>query len=93
MAEDGIGVGVEKSCLSDFLDDLKGRMILLSDPSRLPEDEDKDMLIQALKHPSLVIGQPGIGKTAGIISTIKELNKDLPKEKQWGFKKILLVKL
>ena len=38
----------------------------------------------------LIVGLPGIGKTCGIISSIKEMNKRLPAEKQLGFKKILL---
>ena len=38
----------------------------------------------------MVLGDPGIGKTCGIVSIIDELNAQLPADKKLGFKKILL---
>lgn len=79
-----LGIG---SCnLSDFFMDLKGQLSLVSGLCPMPDD----LSLQEVRRPLLVIGKPGIGKTCGILSIINELNKQLPKEKQFSMKKILL---
>ena len=79
-----LGVG---SCnLSDFFMDLKGQLSLVSGLYPMPEG----LTLASVRRPLLVIGKPGIGKTCGILSILNDLNKMLPKEKQFGMKKILL---
>lgn len=79
-------LGVGKCTLTDFLDALRGQMLLMSGKVQVPELTSKE----AIRRPLLVIGKPGIGKTCGIASVIEEVNAQLPPEKHWGFKKILL---
>lgn len=81
------GLNLPKSCMSDFYSDLEGRLALLTE--KVPYKEF-GLTLEEVRKPLLVIGLPGIGKTSGIISIINKFNKELPKEKQLGFKKILL---
>ena len=86
-AEESEGLNLPKSTLTEFFDDVEGRLALLTG---LVPYEDFGLTLEDVRKPLLVIGKPGIGKTMGILSSIKELNKKLPPEKQLGFKKILL---
>ena len=81
------GLNVPQSTLTEFFDDVEGKLALLTG---LVPYEDFGLTLEEIRRPMLVVGLPGIGKTCGIISSIKELNKKLPKEKKLGFKKILL---
>lgn len=80
-------LNLPQSTLSEFFEDVEGRLALLTG---LVPYEDFDLTLEEVRKPLLVIGKPGIGKTCGIISSIKELNKKLPQDKKLGFKKILL---
>ena len=88
------GLGVDKSTMSEFFDTLEGTLALLTGLVTIPNAE---IPLEDLRKPLLVIGTPGVGKTAGIISMIKKINKRLEesdnetiKEHKLGFKKILL---
>lgn len=81
------GLNLPKSTLSEFFTDVRGKLFLLTG---LVPYEDYGLTLEEVRKPMLVIGQPGIGKTCGIISAIKDLNRQLPPEKKLGFKKILL---
>lgn len=87
IAEEVEGLNVPKCRLSEFFDDVEGKLALLTG---LVNYEEFGLTLEDVRKPVLVIGKPGIGKTCGIISSIKEMNKKLPKDKQLGFKKILL---
>lgn len=80
-------LNLPKSTLTEFFDDVEGKLALLTG---LVPYEEFGLTLEQIRRPLLVIGKPGIGKTCGIISCIKELNKKLPPEKKLGFKKILL---
>lgn len=80
-------LNIPQSTLTEFFDDVEGKLALLTG---LVNYEDFGLTLEDVRKPLLVVGKPGIGKTCGIISSIKELNKKLPKDKKLGFKKILL---
>lgn len=84
MRED---LGIPKSSFEEFMEDLRGRLAFISGKLNY---EDYGLTLKDVRKPVLVIGLPGIGKTCGVISIIKELNSTLPVNKQFGFKKILL---
>jgi len=82
-------MNASKSSMVDFFDDLEARLSLITgiiDPSEV------GLTLEQVRKPMLVIGDPGIGKTCGIISIIKNLNETKLASKgiQLGFKKILL---
>lgn len=81
------GLNVPMSTLSEFFDDLEGRLSLITG---LYSMEEQGLSLADVRKPMLVIGLPGIGKTCGIMSIIKKLNSVLPADKKLGFKKILL---
>ena len=81
------GLNLPHSTLTEFFDDVEGKLAMLTG---LVPYEDFGLTLEEIRRPLLAIGKPGIGKTCGIISSIKEMNKKLPKEKHLGFKKILL---
>jgi len=83
------GLNLPKCHLSDFFEAVEDRLYLLT---KYSDDEYNQfgLTLDDIRKPMLVVGKPGIGKTCGIISSIRELNKSLPKERQLGFKKILL---
>lgn len=80
-------LGIPKSKFSDFLDELRSKLIFVSGQLKC---EDFGLRLQDVRKPLLCVGLPGIGKTCGVISVINEINASLPPEKQFGFKKILL---
>ena len=80
-------LGIPKSGFTDFLDDLRSRLVFISGQLSC---EDFGLTLKDVRKPVLCIGLPGIGKTCGIISVINEINSKLPADKQFGFKKILL---
>lgn len=80
-------LNLPKIGLSEFFHDLEGRLALLTG---LVNPDQFDLTLEDIRRPVLIIGLPGIGKTCGIISTIKKMNSKLPENKQLGFKKILL---
>jgi len=81
------GLNIPKSNLSEFFDDVEGKLALLTG---LVDASQFGLTLEQIRKPLLVIGPPGIGKTCGIIASIREMNKKLPKERKLGFKKILL---
>lgn len=80
-------LGIPKSRLSDFLDDLRSRLVFISGKLSC---EDFGLTLKDVRKPVLCIGLPGIGKTCGVMSVLNEINSMMPPEKQFGFKKILL---
>ena len=91
MAEVREGLNIEKSSLREFVDALKGRLGLLA----LSDEELQayGLDLESVRIPMLVLGTPGVGKTCSVISTVKQVNKELPPDKQFKFKKIQLGKL
>lgn len=83
-AEENIGVGT--GCLSDFFLALSDQLKFVGGVFPLPEG----LSLEEVRRPNLVIGDPGIGKTCGIVSVINEINGQLPPDKQFKMKKILL---
>lgn len=81
------GLNVSSTNLTEFFEDLEGRLSLITG---MTPYEDTGLTLQDIRKPILVTGLPGIGKTCGIMSIQKKLNRVLPKDKQLGFKKILL---
>ena len=79
-------IGVDKCDLSEFFTCLKGQLQLVTGLVDMP----KELTLADVRRPNMVLGDPGIGKTCGIVSIIDELNAKLPADKQLGFKKILL---
>lgn len=82
-------LNVPKSNMSSFYDDLEARLALLTG---IVSMEDLGLTLEQVRKPMLVVGLPGIGKTAGIMSIIKNLNETKLKGtgRELGFKKILL---
>lgn len=79
-------IGVDKCALSEFFTCLKGQLQLVTGLIEMPSE----LTLADVRRPNMVLGDPGIGKTCGIISIIDELNAQLPTDKKLGFKKILL---
>lgn len=82
-------MNVTKSTMTDFFTDLEGRLALLTG---IINPSDLGLTLEQVRKPMLVIGDPGVGKTCGIMSIIKKLNETKLKSKgiELGFKKILL---
>lgn len=74
--------------LGSFFEEVRGRLSVLT--SGMLDEETAIEAGNVYRKPILVTGDPGIGKTFGIISIIEELNRQLPAEKQIGFVKIPL---
>lgn len=87
MFDENEDLGVPKSNMSEFIQDLRGRLTLLTD---LVDYESLGLSLKQIRKPYFVVGLPGIGKTCGIQNVIKEINEELPEGKKLGFKKILL---
>lgn len=90
MAEstDKEGLGIPKSKFSDFLDELRNKLIFMSGKLNC---EDFGLELKDVRKPILCIGLPGIGKTCGVMSVINEVNKMVEEQGiSFGFKKILL---
>lgn len=85
MAEALLNVG--KSSLTEFLDDLEAKLAMLTG---LVNMDEIGLRLQDVRKPVLVIGDPGMGKTCGVMSVIEKINLKLPQSKKLGFKKILL---
>lgn len=85
--EEKENLNIPQTTLTEFFDDVEGKLALLTG---LVPYEEFGLSLEDVRKPLLVVGKPGIGKTSGIISSIKELNKKLPADRQLGFKKILL---
>lgn len=85
--EEKEGLNLSKCRLMDFFDDVEGKLALLTG---LVDYTRFGLSLEDVRKPMLVIGPPGIGKTCGILSSIREMNKKLPQNRQLGFKKILL---
>lgn len=79
-------IGVDKCNLTTFAQAFKGQLQLVTGLIEMPEG----LTLEDVRKPSMVMSDPGIGKTSIIISIREELNQLLPPEKQLGFKKILL---
>lgn len=85
--EEAENFNVPKSTLSEFLNDVKRSLAFLTG---LTPYEVCGLTLEDVRKPILVTGKPGIGKTCGVISCVKEMNEKLPAERKLGFKKILL---
>lgn len=83
-------IGVIQCDLSTFLDDFRGQMQLITGLIPMPTEGENKLTLDEVRLPNLVIGDPGMGKTCGIISVINELNELLPPDRQIHMKKILL---
>lgn len=81
------GLNLPHSTLTEFFDDVEGKLAMLTG---LVPYEGFGLTLEEIRRPLLVIGKPGIGKTCGVLSSIREMNKKLPKDRKLGFKKILL---
>lgn len=81
------GLNLPHSTLTEFFDDVEGKLAMLTG---LVPYEDFGLTLEEIRRPLLIIGKPGIGKTCGVLSSIREMNKKLPKDRKLGFKKILL---
>lgn len=81
------GLNLPHSTLTEFFDDVEGKLAMLTG---LVPYENFGLTLEEIRRPLLVIGKPGIGKTCGVLSSIREMNKKLPKDRKLGFKKILL---
>lgn len=79
-------IGVEKTSLGEFFLCLEDQLRFVS--GLLPLEDGLEL--EDVLRPNLVVGDPGVGKTCGIISVIDKVNKELPPEKKFGMKKILL---
>lgn len=89
MNDNTEGLNLAKCRMSEFFDEVEGKLALLTGVDGL-NYEEFGLSLEEVRKPMLVIGKPGIGKTCGIMSSIKEMNKRLPKDKQLYFKKIQL---
>lgn len=67
-------VNVPKDNLAEFFDDIEGKLSMLVG---LVPYEDFGLTLDEVRKPVLVLGDPGIGKTCGILSSIREMNKKL----------------
>lgn len=47
-----------------------------------------EVMMKGALCPILLFSKPGVGKTTALKSLVTELNKTLPPERQWGFKKL-----
>lgn len=99
---DDISIGAGKSSFLEFRQAIEDSIFFMSasdeelqeyiDRYLAPEGETATPaeLRKMGRDPILVIGDPGIGKTCGIIGAIKDHNKTVPESEQWGFSKIQL---
>ena len=89
-------LGVVKTGMSSFYNEVRARLMLitgLAPMSRKLQMMDEDRRMEALLKPILAIGDPGIGKTSGVIQIIKEMRDMMSKQgrkERIGFKKIQL---
>lgn len=84
------GLNITKCHMKDFYEDLQNKLTLVT--GMVPY-EDFGLTLEDVRKPMLVVGQPGIGKTCGIISIVKNINAKLAEQGssiKLGFKKILL---
>ena len=101
MDEEDEGLNVPKSRMSEFYSAVADQLGIITGltakesngvytyidaETGLPEK----MTLDEVRRPMLVIGKPGIGKTAGIQSIINSMNEKLPPDKHLAFKKIQL---
>lgn len=83
-------MNVPKSTMSQFFDDLEAKLALITG---IVDMRKVGITLEDARKPVMVIGQPGIGKTAGIMSIIRNINARLKSEGRTdsvGLKKILL---
>lgn len=83
-------MNVPKSTMSEFFDDLEARLALLTG---IVDMKQLNLSLEQVRKPIMVIGQPGIGKTGGILSIVNGMNTRLEKDgrsDRVGLKKILL---
>ncbi len=85
VLEEKENVGVIKSTLSDFYSRIVDTLELMIASETYPEID-----IEQVRRPILVLGEPGIGKTMGIMSIINAFNEVLEGNMKLGMKKILL---
>ncbi len=92
-------IGIEKAKISQFFDDVKGtlRSMAFNDFPMEKEMQDGRLIkvdLSTVRKPYLVIGPPGIGKTCGILSAVRELNEELESkgmgDRKFKLKKIML---
>lgn len=69
------GLGVEKCSMTDFTADLIDRLTLLAMDDPQKWENDFGLTEADILKPMLIIGPPGVGKTAGIVAAIKMINE------------------
>lgn len=74
MNDNAEGLNLPKSTLTEFFDDIEGRLAFLTG---MIDYEQFGLTLEDIRKPVLVVGKPGVGKTSGIISSIREMNKKL----------------
>lgn len=90
--------GVAPVRINEFFSDLRGRLSLIAHASAVEDllkssDFEGINKREFLYKPYLVIGDPGIGKTEGVKSSIEKVNKALREEGnpiQFGYKELVL---
>lgn len=94
MGIEAEGFNVEKTEFSSFMQDLEGKLALITGAGGVVPVDSPDAPysfgLEEVRRPMLVLGLPGIGKTCAIQGIINKLNATLPPEKKLGFKKTLL---
>lgn len=94
MSLEGEGFNVSKTNFHEFLEDLEGKLALLTGAGGVVPVDDVEapysFTLEDVRRPVLVLGLPGIGKTCGIIGIVEKLNAILPEDRKLGFKKTLL---
>ena len=83
-------IGVAKSGISEFYSTVRSKLMLMTELVEIPERLRHLNKLEDIRIPVMVIGRPGIGKTAGVLSIIRDLNTQLPEDAQIGMKKIML---
>ena len=87
---------IKQTTMSEFYQNLRAKLWTLTgleDPELAERADPHEPEFAEARHPILCLGQPGIGKTAGIISTVESFNqyfKSIGFPCHLGFKKIQL---
>lgn len=92
-------IGIEKTNIAQFFEDVKGTLKAMAFNDFPMEKTMSDgrvvqMELSTVRKPYLVIGAPGIGKTCGILSAVKEINDELEQrgmsDRKFKLRKIML---
>lgn len=81
------GINVVKSSMRDFFDDLEGRLALMGG---IVDLNSVGLTLEQVRRPLMVIGDPGIGKTAGVAAVVNRINERTPEGVNFKLKKCML---